>query len=115
MTSQPFADLVAQYYSDVNNHQYADGYALLSPNFQNTQPYTKWVDGYSDTLRAAPRIIPGSDPAFVFLVVTARERTADGTGTQVTVYNGAVRGIPTGSGSWLIDSGYLQMVSRVRE
>jgi hypothetical protein len=113
--SRPFSDTVATYYLDINNREYSAAYALLSPGFQSTQPYAKWVDGYSDTLSADPRIIPGSDPTALSLVVTARERTADGTGTQVTVYNGAVRGIPSSSGSWLIDSGYLRMVRRVRE
>jgi len=114
VASRPFSDTVAQYYSDVNNHQYADAYALFSPNFQSTQPYAKWLDGYSDTLFASPRIMPSRDPAAVSLIVTARERTPDGSGIQVTIYSGAVRGIQTNSGAWLIDSGYLNMVRRTR-
>ena len=113
--SQPFSGTVEQYYSDINSHQYAEAYALLSPTFQSTQPYAKWVNGYSDTLSASPRITLGRDPTSVSLIVAARERTADGTGTQDTIYSGAVHGVQTATGSWLIDSGYLHVVSRARQ
>lgn len=113
--SESFADTVGRFYFDLNNREYPGAYSLLSASFRRSAPYSKWLDGYSDTLVASPRIAASSDPAYVSLVVTAQERTRSGTGTQLTVYSGALRGIQTPSGSWLIDSGYLHTVSRVRQ
>jgi hypothetical protein len=112
--SSTLAVTVERFYMDLNAHDYAAAYSLLSPSFQRSAPYSKWLDGYADTLLSTPRITVGHDPGSVSVVITARERTPSGSGTQVTIYSGALQGIQTRSGSWLIDSGYYKMVSRAR-
>lgn len=105
-----FASAVEQFYDDLNQHDYTTAYALLSPSFQESAPYSKWLAGYADTIYSSPHITATTDPSVLDVVLTASERFDSG--TKVTVYSGTLRGIQSSDGSWLIDSGSFRMVSR---
>jgi hypothetical protein len=105
-----FANTAEQFYADLNGGNYPQAWALLSPGFKQSRPYTKWLAGYSDTVFTSPHITTTADPAVLDVVLTARERF--GRETRITVYSGTLRGSRGADGSWLIDDGEMHMVMR---
>jgi hypothetical protein len=73
---------VERFYQLLNERQFRDAYTFLSPDFQATNPYDRWVEGFANTteIRAEAALIPGQNAATVNLTVT--ERTASGQSTR---------------------------------
>ena len=108
-----FADTVQTFYSDLNSRDYQSAYALMSSSFQSGSPYNAWLSGYASTISSRPLVEATGDPSVLAVTLVARERLSSVIYT--TVYRGKLRGVQAADGTWQIDSGYFNMVSRARE
>ena len=71
------------FYQALNDKQYEDAYAFLSPAFQAANPFERWKAGYANTRSIEVETAPGASPSEVLILLTAVDaRPGGGTVTQ---------------------------------
>jgi len=94
--------VIQQYYADINKQDYQAAYALLSPIFQQSLPYTKFSSGYAQdqhddvTFNSLSQNPDGSITAVTTLQVLKRDSTTN-------TYNWTATVVQQTDGSWKIE------------
>ncbi len=99
---------VEQFYSNLNSHDFASAYALLSPTFQASNPFATWQAGYDNTVSFAVTV--SADPAVsnrVQVTINAVESSAGG-GTVNRTYVG-YWDLIWSDGGWLLHQGVFHL------
>ncbi|MBX3010106.1 MAG: LysM peptidoglycan-binding domain-containing protein [Caldilineaceae bacterium] len=94
---------VEQFYTDLNNRDFANAYALLSPTFHSAHPFAAWQAGYANTVSFSVTVT--ADPSIanrVQVTIHAVESTASGTVSRT--YVGSWDLVWSEAG-WLLNSG----------
>ncbi len=103
---EAMAPTVERFYAYLNEKQFRDAYAFLSPQFQAANPFDRWVAGYANTgaIEAAANEVPGQNAVTINLTVS--ERTQSGQTTRR--YSGRWSLIwSTAAGQWLLDQAQI--------
>lgn len=110
--SQQARSVLEHYYNDINNKDYQDAYNLWGTAYQQSQPYSAFAAGYSNTIHDSITILSLQEQSggtvLASIIITADEQTSSG--PIVSTYQGSyVIGIE--NGVWKFLSGNFKKVS----
>ncbi len=98
--------VITQYYNYINQKDYKDAYNLLGADFQRSQPYDQFVNGYANTQHddiIFDQVTPLTDGT-VKVVITINATETSSSGTVTRQYQGSDI-VGQENGTWKILSG----------
>lgn len=113
--SEGFAEMrvetVNHFYQLLQDGNFADAYAMFSPDFQDANPFTAWVEGYANTQSVEATVSTDGDMANRALVeLEVNERLSNGA-TRIRHYSGYWDLIWNGtSPGWMLHDGNFVVV-----